>query len=172
MPGQKRRKFLIRKAQKRRTKRAKANPTFTSGAFVEHRLNPILELRAKTGARIPKNHPAILGVGGAQIVVDLGRARIGGKELPIVAKLFLDPKQSATYHSVWFAERKPMEVEATALFLRSQGLPVVMHSAVPYKGKWIIVSENLQAGGSKMFEAFNFDFSRVKNGEALRRQFG
>ncbi|MFA4855051.1 MAG: hypothetical protein WC634_00495 [archaeon] len=173
MPNPKRRRLTIRRVGKERASRKRKTASLNAiGAFVRRRLATILE---PTGigleARISKGDSRILGVGGAQLVVDLGQAKIGAKAMPIVAKLFLNPERPANHHLIWFDKRKPIETEATALFLRRQGFPVVMHSAIPYAGKLVIISENLKAGGNKLFEAFNFDFSRLKNGAELEQQF-
>jgi hypothetical protein len=111
--------------------------------------------------------PRIIGVGGGQVVINIGKFNINGKIVPCVAKFFKSREQN-NYLALSTNASKAEHIEKIAAYVKSKGIPIVFHTAVPFRGSKVIVSENLAAEGKRVLEVQNFDYGKVKNADEIK----
>jgi hypothetical protein len=128
---------------------------------------------------IPKNHPAIIGTGTREIVIDLGKFRKGKGVVPLVAKVLtanlkeLKGPTTKTHYVAHPGDAIPRATELTSNYMRRNGFPVPAMHALPFGGSprlscWCVVTENLQRPGLNLSEAKGFRFERLRNGQSLK----
>ncbi|MBI5636245.1 hypothetical protein HY993_04755 [Candidatus Micrarchaeota archaeon] len=109
-----------------------------------------------------------LGVGEGQAVIALGEYWIGLKKRSLAGKVSVEGKKVKPD----FIGRHFLEHQAE--YLRKKRFPIALHKTIKAgggeKGIILTVTENLKASNNRLEEAHDFDFTKLKNGAALRRQ--
>ncbi|MFH0973842.1 MAG: hypothetical protein V1817_03600 [Candidatus Micrarchaeota archaeon] len=113
--------------------------------------------------------------GTGQVVIPIGRVNLGkaGKASTNLAlKLsFLEDNRHPGHIKIWNSAAHYSALEASAAFLRSQGFPVPFHHVIGDLDRDFptLVTEDLSVR-RKVAEAHDFNFSKLRNGEALQKQ--
>ncbi len=122
--------------------------------------------------RIHPNH--VLGAGTENLVIDVGMHKIGKTKWPLAVKVSRAGfDRSSGTHLVSDETRRARSKELAMHVLRREGLPAVPAYSFTYGPEKFtaLLTLNLAAGGSKLEPAHNFDYSRLKNGGKLKRDY-
>ena len=114
--------------------------------------------------------PAKFGTG--QVMIPIGRVSLGSAKTNLALKLsFREDERHPDYIKIWNSSAHYSALEASAAFLRSHGFPVPFHHVIGDLDRDFpaLVTEDLSVR-RKVAEAHGFDFRKLRNGDALKKQ--